>query len=63
MPVYAFIAPAGAATLAHSAEISRAVTRVHSELTGAPARYVQCSFVEAPADRCSSTAMRRARPG
>jgi phenylpyruvate tautomerase PptA (4-oxalocrotonate tautomerase family) len=48
MPVYEFIAPAGAATLDHKAEIARAVTQVHSELTGAPARYVHCSFSEAP---------------
>ena len=48
MPVYEFTAPAGAATLDHQAEISRAVTRAHSEITGAPARYVHCSFVEAP---------------
>ena len=48
MPVYEFIAPTGAATLDHKAEISRAVTQVHSELTGAPARYVHCSFLEAP---------------
>lgn len=48
MPVYEFAAPTGTATLDHKAEISRAVTRVHSELTGAPARYVHCSFLEAP---------------
>jgi len=48
MPVYEFVAPMGTATLDHKAEISRAVTRVHSELTGAPARYVHCSFHEAP---------------
>ena len=48
MPVYEFVAPTGTATLDHKAEISRAVTRVHSELTGAPARYVHCSFFEAP---------------
>jgi phenylpyruvate tautomerase PptA (4-oxalocrotonate tautomerase family) len=48
MPVYELIAPTGTATLDHKAEISRAVTRVHSELTGAPARYVHCSFAEAP---------------
>jgi phenylpyruvate tautomerase PptA (4-oxalocrotonate tautomerase family) len=47
MPVYEFIAPTGAATLDHRAEIARAVTKVHSELTGAPPRYVHCSFVEA----------------
>jgi hypothetical protein len=33
-PVYEFIAPTGAATLQHRAEISRAVTRVPSEITG-----------------------------
>ena len=48
MPVYEFIAPTGTATLDHRAEISRAVTRVHNEVTGAPARYVHCSFLEAP---------------
>ena len=48
MPVYEFVAPTGTATLEHRAEISRAVTRVHNEVTGAPARYVHCSFFEAP---------------
>ena len=48
MPVYEFIAPTGTATLDHRAEISRAVTRVHNDVTGAPARYVHCSFLEAP---------------
>jgi phenylpyruvate tautomerase PptA (4-oxalocrotonate tautomerase family) len=47
MPVYEFIAPTGAATLDHKAEIARAVTSVHTEVTGAPARYVHCSFTEA----------------
>lgn len=48
MPVYEFTAPTGAATLDHKAEIARAVTRVHSEVTGAPEHYVHCSFTEAP---------------
>jgi phenylpyruvate tautomerase PptA (4-oxalocrotonate tautomerase family) len=48
MPVYEFTAPAGAATLARKAEIAQAVTRVHTEVTGAPASYVHCSFAEAP---------------
>ena len=61
MPVYEFVAPTGTATLDHKAEISRAVTRVHNEVTGAPARYVHCSFLEAPAARCSSRARRRPR--
>ena len=49
MPVYQFTAPTGTATLEHKAEIAGAVTRVHSELTGAPARYVHCSFDAMPA--------------
>jgi phenylpyruvate tautomerase PptA (4-oxalocrotonate tautomerase family) len=47
MPVYEFVAPTGAATLNHQAEIARAVTKVHCEITGAPAHYVHCSFTEA----------------
>jgi phenylpyruvate tautomerase PptA (4-oxalocrotonate tautomerase family) len=47
MPVYEFVAPTGAATLDHRAEIARAVTKVHCDVTGAPARYVHCSFTEA----------------
>ncbi|WP_326836504.1 tautomerase family protein [Amycolatopsis rhabdoformis] len=46
MPFYQFTVPAGGATLAHKAEVATAVTRVHSEVTGAPAAYVHCSFVE-----------------
>jgi phenylpyruvate tautomerase PptA (4-oxalocrotonate tautomerase family) len=48
MPVYEFVAPTGTATLGHQAEIARAVTKVHCEITGAPAHYVHCSFTEAP---------------
>jgi phenylpyruvate tautomerase PptA (4-oxalocrotonate tautomerase family) len=40
----------GAATLDRKAEISRVVTKVHNEITGAPEHYVHCSFVEAPRD-------------
>ena len=47
MPVYEFIAPAGSATFEPRAEIAAAVTRVHSEITGAPPRYVHCAFAEA----------------
>jgi len=49
MPFYQFTAPTGSPTLAHKAEIAAAVTKVHSEVTGAPATYVHCSFVEVPA--------------
>jgi phenylpyruvate tautomerase PptA (4-oxalocrotonate tautomerase family) len=48
MPVYEFTVPAGSPTLDHRSEIARAVTRVHTETTGAPASYVHCSFLEAP---------------
>jgi phenylpyruvate tautomerase PptA (4-oxalocrotonate tautomerase family) len=48
MPYYQFTAPTGAATLAHRAEVAAAVTKVHSEVTGAPGTYVHCSFVEVP---------------
>lgn len=46
MPFYQFTVPTGGATLAHKAEIAAAFTKVHSEVTGAPARYVHCSFSE-----------------
>jgi phenylpyruvate tautomerase PptA (4-oxalocrotonate tautomerase family) len=38
--------PTGGATLRHRAEVAAAVTKVHTEVTGAPAAYVHCSFVE-----------------
>lgn len=46
MPFYRFTVPTGGATLHHKAEVAAAVTKVHSEVTGAPARYVHCSFTE-----------------
>jgi phenylpyruvate tautomerase PptA (4-oxalocrotonate tautomerase family) len=48
MPYYQFTAPTGSATLQHKAEIAAAMTKVHSEVTGAPGTYVHCSFVEVP---------------
>lgn len=50
MPAYRFTVPAGSASWRQRAEIAAAVTKVHAELTGAPARYVHCSFVEAAPD-------------
>lgn len=44
MPFYQFTVPTGAPTLQHKAEIAAAVTKVHAEVTGAPAAYVHCSF-------------------
>jgi phenylpyruvate tautomerase PptA (4-oxalocrotonate tautomerase family) len=46
MPFYQFTVPSGGATLAHKAEVAAAFTKVHSEITGAPATYVHCSFTE-----------------
>ena len=46
MPYYQFTVPSGGATLKHKAEIAAAMTRVHSEVTGAPGAYVHCAFVE-----------------
>lgn len=48
MPYYQFTVPTGGATLQHKAEVAAAVTKVHSEVTGAPGTYVHCSFVEVP---------------
>lgn len=50
MPYYQFTVPSGGATLKHKAEVAAAVTKVHSEVTGAPGTYVHCSFVEVPAE-------------
>ena len=46
MPYYQFLIPAGGRTLECRAEVAAAFTRVHVEVTGAPAGYVNCSFVE-----------------
>jgi 4-oxalocrotonate tautomerase family enzyme len=46
VPYYQFTVPTGGATLQHKAEVAAAMTKVHSEVTGAPAAYVHCSFVE-----------------
>ena len=46
MPYYQFTVPTGGATLQHKGEVAAAVTKVHSEVTGAPGTYVHCSFVE-----------------
>lgn len=46
MPFYQFTVPSGGSTLQHKGEIAAAVTKVHAEVTGAPATYVHCSFTE-----------------
>jgi phenylpyruvate tautomerase PptA (4-oxalocrotonate tautomerase family) len=50
MPFYQFTAPTGSPTLQRKAAVAALATRVHSEVTGAPASYVHCSFVEVPRD-------------
>jgi phenylpyruvate tautomerase PptA (4-oxalocrotonate tautomerase family) len=50
MPYYQFFVPTGGATLRHRAEVAAATTKVHTEATGAPAKYVHCAFIEVPAD-------------
>jgi phenylpyruvate tautomerase PptA (4-oxalocrotonate tautomerase family) len=50
MPFYQFTLPAGSAATKHKAELAAAFTKVHTVVTGAPAEYVNCSFVEVPAE-------------
>jgi phenylpyruvate tautomerase PptA (4-oxalocrotonate tautomerase family) len=48
MPYYQFHIPADSPSAGLKAEIAAAVTKVHTSVTGAPARYVNVSFVEVP---------------
>lgn len=50
MPFYQFTVPAGSPTLEHKAEIAALATKVHTEVTGAPGRYVHCAFVKVERD-------------
>jgi len=50
VPVYRFTVPTGSASWERRAEVAAATTKVHAEVTGAPARYVHCSFVQAEPD-------------
>lgn len=50
VPFYQFTVPSGGVTMQRRAELSAAVTKVHAEVTGAPAAYVHCAFVEAPSE-------------
>ncbi|NMH96363.1 tautomerase family protein [Pseudonocardia acidicola] len=49
MPYYQFTIPADSPSARYKAEIAAAFTKVHTTVTGAPAQYVNCSFVEVPA--------------
>lgn len=46
MPFYQFTVPAGGPSAQRKAEIAAAFTKVHTSVTGAPSRYVNCAFVE-----------------
>ena len=46
MPYYQFHIPAGGPSAARKAELAAAVTKVHTAVTGAPARYVNVAFFE-----------------
>jgi phenylpyruvate tautomerase PptA (4-oxalocrotonate tautomerase family) len=48
MPFYQFTVPANSLDPATKQEIATAVTDVHCRVTGAPAHYVNCQFVEVP---------------
>jgi phenylpyruvate tautomerase PptA (4-oxalocrotonate tautomerase family) len=46
MPYYQFHIPAGSPSAGLKAEIAAAVTKVHTSVTGAPARVVNVAFIE-----------------
>jgi len=48
MPFYQFTISSDSPSAGLKSEIARAVTKVHTSVTGAPARYVNVSFVEVP---------------
>jgi len=48
VPYYQFHIPAGSPSAGLKAEIAAAVTKVHTSVTGAPARYVNVTFFELP---------------
>jgi phenylpyruvate tautomerase PptA (4-oxalocrotonate tautomerase family) len=48
VPFYQFTIPSDSPSARLKAEIAGAVTKVHTSVTGAPARYVNVSFVEVP---------------
>ena len=48
MPFYQFTITSDSPSAGLKTEIAAAVTKVHTSVTGAPARYVNVSFVEVP---------------
>lgn len=50
MPNYQFTVTAGSSSALRKKEIAQAITKAHCDVTGAPANYVNCTFVEVPED-------------
>jgi phenylpyruvate tautomerase PptA (4-oxalocrotonate tautomerase family) len=48
MPFYQFTVPSDSLSAKLKADIATAVTKVHTDVTGAPAHYVNVSFTEVP---------------
>ena len=48
MPLYQFLIPADSPSVARKEELARAVTDVHTAVTGAPSDYVNVSFTDLP---------------
>ena len=48
MPFYQLTVPTDSPSAGRKADIAAAITRVHAEVTGAPAAFVNVSFVEVP---------------
>ena len=48
MPFYQLTVPSDSPSAGRKADIAAALTRVHAEVTGAPASFVNVSFVEVP---------------
>jgi phenylpyruvate tautomerase PptA (4-oxalocrotonate tautomerase family) len=50
VPIYQFTVTAGCRSAQRKQEIAAAITKAHCDVTGAPARYVNCTFTEVAED-------------
>jgi len=50
MPMYQFTVTEGSRSATRKREIAEAITKAHCDVTGAPARYVNCTFNVVPED-------------
>jgi phenylpyruvate tautomerase PptA (4-oxalocrotonate tautomerase family) len=48
VPVYQFTVTEGSRSAERKQQIAAAITKAHCDVTGAPARYVNCTFTEVP---------------